>query len=154
MKRSQIALQTAIDSAVQLSISQGERTHKQLKQVVAGVLKEALYDGDISIKDGFAMLAASETSNAKQRLRAAGLIEVATASEAKPVGEISPNEFGVIDDRRNNAILGSLRNRVLFNHRHGRFNAAMEAAEMLAVTTHGEMTARQVYNGIVESATA
>jgi hypothetical protein len=59
--------------------------------------------------------------------------------------------FDVIDERRNNAILGSLRNRVLWNHKHGRFNAAMEAAEMLAVTTQGEQDAREIYNSIVEA---
>jgi hypothetical protein len=53
----------------------------------------AVLDGPITQGELLSMLAGSETSNSKQRLRNQGLIEIATASEAKPVGEISADEF-------------------------------------------------------------
>jgi hypothetical protein len=133
MKRKYKEVQQLLDDAVLEKLKEGETDNAILRQCVREALSWHLTQtGDINVPYLLDALCGTELSNIKQRLRGEGLVEIGKNNEAKLVEDLTPEDAEFIDLRRVTTIAGALKTRVQFNHRHGRFQQAQEAAAQLS----------------------
>lgn len=134
MKRKYKKTQQRVDEAIFSAIKNGVTSNAELKQV--------LMDGwqGYNVGELVDCFARNELAAAKQRLRNGGHIEITKGNEPKPAADLTPDDAEFIDQRRAAHIAGELKTRIEFNHRHGRIEAATEAAKQLALFAIEEET--------------
>ncbi len=127
MKRKYKETQKRVDESILAAIESGVTSNADLKQV--------LMDGwqGYNVGELVDCFARSELSAAKQRLRSSGHIEITKGNEPKRIEDITADDAEFIDQRRAIHIAGELKTRIEFNHRHGRIEAATEAAKQLSL---------------------
>ena len=132
MKRKYRKTQDQADLAIATAIQSGITSKPELRQILRDLVQ------DLSWREVAEYFARSELAQSKQRLRKDGLIEMTKGNEPKPVEQLDAADVEFIDGRRNSKIVGQIKSRVVFNHRHGRHEAAAEAGRMLQVVCPDE----------------
>jgi len=130
MKRKYKETQKRVDISILTAIQDGITGRTELKQV--------LMDGwqDYNLGELVDCFARTEVSACLQRLK--GHIEITKGNIPKPEDQLSPDDIEFIDGRDARQIAGRLKERVLFNNRHGRPEQAQEAASQLSLFNRQE----------------
>ncbi len=140
MKREFKQVQKIIDDSLAAALSEGGKNNAELLFHIRNVLVDNLTTtGDISAPYMLDVLSRLEFTNSKQRLCKAGVIEITKGNEPKLIEQLSSDDIEFIDGRDARQIAGRLKERVLFNNKHGRPRQAQEASSQLALFSRQEI---------------